>query len=67
MRPDATFCSSRPASDALETCWPFTDEDHVALTQRAGRRTVRIDFGDDGAGLARRHLQPSRDLAASGC
>ena len=40
-------------------------QDDVAGAQRARRRTVRIDVGDDRAGLARRQPQAARRSAAS--
>ena len=62
MRPAATFCSSRPASAAARDLLAVDRENHVALAQRAGRRSVRVDLGDHRAALARRHLQTPRHL-----
>ena len=62
MRPGCDLLQLAAASAAFETGLPFTDRMTSPCAQRAGRRAVRIDVGDDRAGLARRQLQPARDL-----
>ena len=50
------------ASAALDTGLRLTDRMTSPGRKPAGRRAVRIDVGDERAGLARRQLQPPRDL-----
>src|SRR5579859_2125393 len=41
---------------------PVDRENHVTLSEGAGRRTVRVDFGDESPRLPRRHVQLPRPL-----
>src|SRR5580704_1963634 len=41
---------------------PVDGENHVPLSERTGRRTIRVDLGDQRPGLAGRHVELSRPL-----
>src|ERR1700737_1188453 len=41
---------------------PVDGENHVPLPERTGRRTVRVDVGDQRPGLAGRHVELPRPL-----
>src|ERR1700722_18817726 len=41
---------------------PVDGENHVPLSERTGRRTIRVDVGDERPGLAGRHVELSRPL-----
>src|SRR5216683_7937295 len=41
---------------------PVDGENHVPLSERTGRRTIRVDVGDQRPGLAGRHVELPRPL-----